>query len=743
MQVQLSRNCDEMDVENISNKLHYHIEEGELREIQFLLDPVLEKAVILQIEEKFLQRQPSTDPVNLAITHKQEQVAIYLVEKEFSVDRIFHWDNQNCDQWCYYDHGVDICASEYTAADHAEKQNLYKLNQLINEIRQGKRKPGQSLTVLNIPNYVTKSAVQRQEVKAERHLYNMEAPRRKDVEDAHEILDKYGKNFVTKEGNTLLHLYLEKPKVYIYIFANAGVPVNIQNTDGDTALHIAVRCGLLDSVEALLQCSADLGIRNKMGMMAMDDADPKREDITTLLNTFKPGIVTAICKGNIRTIEIYKRFWGSTEAVTNKEGRTLLEFAEAKAMTEKGTVASCFRILQEFRKTSELIHAVLCEDVETVRSIIQNEKGWAVNLRFKDRIGKTLLSQAIDANNLELVTLLVDSPACARIKGIRVREHEGTNVTVPLFHKSLHPDINIDIAKYLHSVMRDPSEHSEKDKNGNTAVLRAIENGCSVKFVQWLIQCTKGLCLVDRNKDALTPKELAQSLNRDDIVQMIDKYIIEKMVPAQLPKFSGCFLKEKDISTIKDEQTGKTLVEKALEDDRFDAQKWLNFHDVQNHAIRLFEAASLGNVDIVEKTYDSNYRDKNGYTAMIRAVAFQQYEVVRYLCITRPVLKSIPDNCNRYPLHYAYALPELFGRKFIELLLEQNPQALEQKVDKDGRSPADYAKIRDSLEIQKMLYDARTLDLYGKRGPPLGPWPDGASRRPPDENQPMDFLDVM
>lgn len=34
--------------------------------------------------------------------------------------------------------------------------------------------------------------------------------------------------------------------------------------DGDTALHIAVRSGLLDSVEALLQCSADLGIRNKV-----------------------------------------------------------------------------------------------------------------------------------------------------------------------------------------------------------------------------------------------------------------------------------------------------------------------------------------------------------------------------------------------------------------------------------------------------------------------------------------------
>ncbi|XP_048729288.2 uncharacterized protein LOC125646798 isoform X3 [Ostrea edulis] len=737
-----------MDLENISNKLHYHIEEGELRDIQLLLDPIVDKDAIQRIEEKFLQRHPATDPVNLAISHKHEQIAIYLVEKEFSIDRIFHWDNQNCDQWCYYDHGIDICASEYTAADHAEKQNLYKLNQLINEIRQGKRKPGQSLTVLNIPNYVTKSAGKSHQVKSERHLLNMEAPRRKEVEDAHEILEKYGKNFTTRDGNTLLHVHLQKPRVYIYIFASAGVPVNIQNTDGDTALHIAVRQGLLESVEALLQCCADLNTRNKMGMTAIDEVDPKQEAMAAMLNTFKPGIVSAVCKGNIRSVEIYKRFWGSTEAVANKEGRTLLELAEAKAMTLKGTVANCFRILQEYRRTSELIHAVLCEDVDTVRSIIMTEKGWAVNVRFKDRIGKTLLSQAIEANNLELVSLLVDAPARAKITGIRVREHEETNVTVPLFHKSLHLDINIDIAKYLHSVMKDPSEHSEKDKNGNTAVLRAIENDCTVKFVQWLIQCTKGFCLMDRNKDALTPRELAKAHDRDDIVKMIDKYIIEKMIPVNIPKFSGCFFKEKDFVNIIDEQTGRTLAEVALDDDRFDARKWLNFHDVQNHAIRLFEAACLGNVDIVEKTYDSNYKDKNGYTAMIRAIAFQQYDVVRFLCITRPTLKSVPDNCNRYPLHYAYALPESYGPesdgvKLIKLLLEQNPQAIEQKVDKDGRSPADYAKIRDTLEIQKMLYDARTLDLYGKRGPPLGPWPDGASRRPPDENQPMDYLDVM
>ena len=35
---------------------------------------------------------------------------------------------------------------------------------------------------------------------------------------------------ILQDGNTLLHLNLDRPRVYIYIFASAGVPVNIQNT---------------------------------------------------------------------------------------------------------------------------------------------------------------------------------------------------------------------------------------------------------------------------------------------------------------------------------------------------------------------------------------------------------------------------------------------------------------------------------------------------------------------------------
>ena len=44
------------------------------------------------------------------------------------------------------------------------------------------------------------------------------------------------------------------------------------------------------------------------------------------------------------------------------------------------------------------------------------------NVAFQDRLGKTLLSHAIDVNNLDLVTLLIENGA--HVGQIRVRENE-------------------------------------------------------------------------------------------------------------------------------------------------------------------------------------------------------------------------------------------------------------------------------------------------------------------------------
>ncbi|GFO50563.1 ankyrin repeat domain-containing protein 53 [Plakobranchus ocellatus] len=83
----------------------------------------------------------------------------------------------------------------------------------------------------------------------------------------------------------------------------------------------------------------------------------------------------------------------------------------------------------------------------------------------------------------------------------------------------------------------------------------------------------------------------------------------------------------------------------------------------------------------------------------------------------------MPDNCNRYPLHYACSLPDEQSREFVRVLLEKNPEQMEKTMDKDGVYPAEYLAKRDSAELQQMLMDARTLDAYGREGPLLATQP--------------------
>jgi len=66
------------------------------------------------------------------------------------------WPGQNCDQWCYYEHGPDPCKADYDAIEHAESQNLYKLKNLIEQIRLGLRFPGDGLPNTYVQNHVPK-----------------------------------------------------------------------------------------------------------------------------------------------------------------------------------------------------------------------------------------------------------------------------------------------------------------------------------------------------------------------------------------------------------------------------------------------------------------------------------------------------------------------------------------------------------------------------------------------------------
>ena len=43
--------------------------------------------------------------------------------------------------------------------------------------------------------------------------------------------------------------------------------------------------------------------------------------------------------------------------------------------------------------------------------------------------------------------------------------------------------------------------------------------------------------------------------------------------------------------------------------------------------------------------------------------------------------RAMSSQSNRYPLHYAYALPAETSREFVALLLERNPEDIETRLD--------------------------------------------------------------
>lgn len=60
-------------------------------------------------------------------------------------------------------------------------------------------------------------------------------------------------------------------------------------------------------------------------------------------------------------------------------------------------------------------------------------------------------------------------------------------------------------------------------QNGNTPLLRAIEEGVDTRTIHWLIKVRGGYSLLDRNKDGFTPRELAHKRGRENTVKMIDR----------------------------------------------------------------------------------------------------------------------------------------------------------------------------------------------------------------------------
>ncbi|XP_013391514.1 uncharacterized protein LOC106159684 [Lingula anatina] len=692
----------------LAEQLHQIICEGNYPEVRNLLDHVVDPRALQEVEEQFSDR----DPVVCAIDNNKETIACYLVEKGFTILNEYQFPDKTCDHWCYSDHGDIRCpVSAYDARDLAHTRGLLKVRDLIDDIRKCRRKPGDGLQQAPTPLIEREPSPVKKERKSAMSSRLKKSQGVGDIARSH--IQNLGPDYKDMNGNSLLHQFVEGDVTVLYALASGGVPVNSQNKNGDTALHLSVRSGQIGATESLLQCGADFSIRNKLGLTPLDESNGKLKE---LLNRYKPGLVQAILDGNTTAVGRLIDQWCNVNAVV-KEGKTVLEYA--RSLSGKiPTILKCYNDLKSFQPTSELIHAVLADDLASAKTVLKTKKSCIVNKGFKGPQGTTPLACAIKCNNLEMVKLLVEHDAKIAVR-VKEREEDECRDTMPLIMKALSPKEHLDVAKYLHACAR--LEAAEKDKDGNTLLLRAIQDGCSVKCIEWLINDMLGQNLVERTKNGLTPRELAFSLGKHDIVQAIDKIVIRLVGFQFVRTLVACFYGFANFQ-IKDSETGEALLQVAMEigseEDMFAIS---HCSEIEDMAVQLFHAAARGDVAQVEKLNTAEYVDKNGYTALIRAVVFNQLPVAEKLIIMRPVLKSIPDNCNRYPLHYAYAMPENIGRPFVELFLQRNPEDIEKKKDWLGREAAEYQAMRNTPEVLDMLNKARTLDAYGKPGPPLAP----------------------
>lgn len=113
-----------------------------------------------------------------------------------------------------------------------------------------------------------------------------------DLVDVGEVLIQYGAiiDVQDHDGNTPLHLAIRDcSRLFAEVLLNYNAAVNVQNIYGDTPIHLAVQCGYVDIAKVMIEkFNPDLTIKNKQGktisdLMAdaaqKDDADANEQEL--------------------------------------------------------------------------------------------------------------------------------------------------------------------------------------------------------------------------------------------------------------------------------------------------------------------------------------------------------------------------------------------------------------------------------------------------------------------------------
>ncbi|KAG5453063.1 hypothetical protein CSKR_106229 [Clonorchis sinensis] len=155
----------------------------------------------------------------------------------------------------------------------------------------------------------------------------------------------------------------------LYRLAVLGnVPVNAQNSQGNTAMHLSCIQPHAEVLQVhLIRLGADPLLENRYGARVYYNPQTKRGHLVKGLPSLQCGIWDAIRREDTDCVQKYLRAWSRT-VVINSEGQSLLDFAAATGSDE------IHRRITEAQATSELVAHSMALDTEKMLRFLTSRR---------------------------------------------------------------------------------------------------------------------------------------------------------------------------------------------------------------------------------------------------------------------------------------------------------------------------------------------------------------------------------
>lgn len=230
----------------------------------------------------------------------------------------------------------------------------------------------------------------------------------------------------------------------------------------------------------------------------------------------------------------------------------------------------------------------------------------------------------------------------------------------------------------------------KKDENGQTTLHRmAAELDADFTHLDKM-----PMLLADRDIEFLTPRDVAQQMGYEANVTEIDKYVLTLLKKGEIPVLKYLLLNSYEYF--------QPALDLKQESDNFPDTSMMflaTINDVQEKIANIFSLIQDGDEEAAERLLEiqpqlASSKNNRGHTLLHVAILFDNISVVKQILETNPEAINTPDNVNRTPLHYAYAISETIS----EILLEN--KAMDSVLDIMHKTPADYKA--DPSEIIKL-----------------------------------------